>query len=467
MKVPTFLFLLYNFILLQIGVRTLANYCIGDLHGREDLFFQLIEKIDFNPECDKLYILGDVIDGGYGGIRIIKYLQSQGDSCFLLKGNHEERFLCMKKAYDTFMLNPELKEGMKSILEVYSENLYEKIEEEFLVQVEKKGSAAVETVKIKKWIEEGDERVRKTLLLCIVNFMEVIEYNHSIYEEARLIWRNLRGHFDTKNFVRELFEQTDEEYKLVVDYIESAPRKLSLRIGEKDIVLFHSIRQINEKRIFTHNIMFPHAETQDVTYVFGHEPIPKIHKYISQADGYCGFSFDFRRVFAYCDEKNNRYYNLDLGSNPIVALCLDNMNEYYVGLPSHRKNASEWMVPTDKIERAESQEVKTLEYANFYDGNKHKKITIENGAKKDCAYVTYKEGCYDYLMGIQFSKKRILYTRVDLIDYHPAFVIDGWYCGQTIGEILQKVKEDFALRLESKELDDVYEILYGMELNKS
>ena len=149
MKVPTFLFLLYNFILLQIGVRTLANYCIGDLHGREDLFFQLIEKIDFNPECDKLYILGDVIDGGYGGIRIIKYLQSQGDSCFLLKGNHEERFLCMKKAYDTFMLNPELKEGMKSILEVYSENLYEKIEEEFLVQVEKKGSAAVETVKIK------------------------------------------------------------------------------------------------------------------------------------------------------------------------------------------------------------------------------------------------------------------------------------------------------------------------------
>ena len=42
------------------------------------------------------------------------------------------------------------------------------------------------------------------------------------------------------------------------------------------------------------------------------------------------FDFNYRKVFSYIDIHNNRYYNLDTGSDPIVALKLDNFNEYYV-----------------------------------------------------------------------------------------------------------------------------------------
>ena len=66
-----------------------------------------------------------MIDGSYGGIKIIHYLKSNSESCVLVRGNHEGHFLHMKKAYDTFMLNQKLKEKMKAVLEVYSENLYE------------------------------------------------------------------------------------------------------------------------------------------------------------------------------------------------------------------------------------------------------------------------------------------------------------------------------------------------------
>lgn len=442
----------------------MATYCIGDLHGREDLFFRLLERINFCPEKDKLYILGDVVDGAYGGIKIIHYLKANSESCVLIRGNHEGHFLYMKKAYDTFMLNPKLKEKMKNVLKVYSENLYEQIEKEFLIQVYKNGIEAIESTKVRKWVDAGNDSVRRQLLFCIAQFMEAIDYNQECYKEARWIWRNLRGRYDTKNFALELFEQSEAEYQSIVEYLKKTPHRISLQVDGRDIVLVHSIKQISETVIFRNDIMMPHAKTQDVTYMFGHEPVPKIYRYISQASGYCGFLFDFRRVFAYCDDKNNRYYNLDLGSNPIVAVCLDNMNEYYEGEPSHRKNASKWEVPVDRIGESGILEVKPVEMANFYDENARKDVLIEEGIrKKNKAYVTYEDGCFGFLIGIQGSKKRILYTRVDLLDYHYAFSVEGWFIEQTVEEVVQKVREDFALRIESGELEDIYQVLYGEE----
>jgi len=442
----------------------MATYCIGDLHGREDLFFRLLEKISFCTEKDKLYILGDVIDGGYGGIKIINYLKSNSESCILLRGNHEEHFLYMKKAYDTFMLNSKLKEKMKNVLKVYSENLYEQIEKEFLVQVHKKGIEAIEEIKVRKWIDAGNNSVRRDLLFCIAQFMEAIEYNQECYKAARWIWGNLRGRYDIKDFAIELFEQSEEDYQSLVEYLEKTPRRISLQVGGRDVVLVHAIQQISENVKFPNFIMLPHATTKNVTYIFGHEPVPKIHKSISQAYSCCGFSFDFRQVFAYCDARNNRYYNLDLGSNPIVALCLDNMNEYYVGAPSKRKNASAWEVPIDKIDGRGGLEVISVEMANFFDAISRKNVLVEDGEKKkNRAYVTCKEGCYDFLIGIQVSKKKILYTRIDLLDYNNAFSIEGWFDGQPVEEVIQKVKEDFALRDESGELEDIYRVLYGEE----
>ena len=445
----------------------MATYCIGDLHGREDLFFQLLEKIEFTPEKDKLYVLGDVIDGSYGGIKIIHYLKSNSESCVLVRGNHEEHFLHMKKAYDTFMLNPKLKEKMKEVLKVYSEKLYEQIEKEFLVQVQKNGIAAIETAKIKQWIEAGNDLVRRERLLSMAEFIENIGYNQEIYKEAKWIWSNLRGRFDTKNFALELFEQSEEDYQSIVEYLGKTPRRISLQNNGRDIILVHAIQQISENVSFPNFIMFPHATTKNATYIFGHEPVPKIHGSIYEAYGYCGFSFDFRRVFAYCDDRNNRYYNLDLGSNPVVALCLDNMNEYYVGVPSKRKDASEWEVPTDKIEGDSELAVTSVEMANFFDASTRKNVLIEGGEKKkNRAYVTREEGCYDFLIGIQVSEKKILYTRIDLLDYNNAFGIEGWFEGQSIEDVVQKVQEDFALRVESGEVEDVYKILYGTELNQ-
>lgn len=124
-------------------------------------------------------------------------------------------------------------------------------------------------------------------------------------------------------------------------------------------------------------------------------------------------------------------------------------------------------MPVDKIDGCGKSEVISIEMANFFDADSRKNVLIESGEKKkNHAYVTFKEGCYEFLIGIQVSKKKILYTRIDLLDYNNAFGIESWFDGQSIEGVVQKVQEDFTLRVESGELEDVYKILYGTELHQ-
>ena len=66
----------------------MATYVMSDLHGQYDMFIKMIEKIKFN-EQDNMYILGDVIDRGPAGIKIIDYIRSS-ENIHLLRGNHEQ-----------------------------------------------------------------------------------------------------------------------------------------------------------------------------------------------------------------------------------------------------------------------------------------------------------------------------------------------------------------------------------------
>ena len=62
-------------------------YCMSDLHGERALFERMLELIRFS-DGDRLYIIGDVIDRGEDGIRILQDIMKRGN-IFLFIGNHE------------------------------------------------------------------------------------------------------------------------------------------------------------------------------------------------------------------------------------------------------------------------------------------------------------------------------------------------------------------------------------------
>lgn len=63
------------------------TYTVSDIHGCYDKYWKLLNKINFGPE-DTLYVLGDVIDRGSAGFRILLDMAHRPNVVNLL-GNHE------------------------------------------------------------------------------------------------------------------------------------------------------------------------------------------------------------------------------------------------------------------------------------------------------------------------------------------------------------------------------------------
>lgn len=68
-------------------------YCMSDLHGERDLFERMLEQIGFSEE-DHLYIIGDVIDRGRGGVAMLEQIMDSPNMTMLL-GNHEKMCLAV------------------------------------------------------------------------------------------------------------------------------------------------------------------------------------------------------------------------------------------------------------------------------------------------------------------------------------------------------------------------------------
>ena len=69
----------------------MATYVVSDLHGQYKLFKEGLEKIGFS-EDDMLYVIGDVIDRGKDGIKLLQCIK-RNKNMDLLIGNHEHMML--------------------------------------------------------------------------------------------------------------------------------------------------------------------------------------------------------------------------------------------------------------------------------------------------------------------------------------------------------------------------------------
>ena len=72
-------------------------YAISDLHGCYEKYVKMLEKIRFK-ESDTLYILGDVVDRGSGGINILLDMMHK-DNIIPIMGNHDYTACTLLKAF--------------------------------------------------------------------------------------------------------------------------------------------------------------------------------------------------------------------------------------------------------------------------------------------------------------------------------------------------------------------------------
>ena len=80
-------------------------YVMSDLHGCFDKYLLMLEKIKLS-EKDTLYILGDVVDRGADGVRILLDIAKR-KNVVLLRGNHDDTALIiLKNLFAIYILSP-------------------------------------------------------------------------------------------------------------------------------------------------------------------------------------------------------------------------------------------------------------------------------------------------------------------------------------------------------------------------
>lgn len=65
----------------------MSVYCMSDIHGHLEEYLQMLKRIRF-CDADTLYVLGDVLDRGADGLRVLQDMMYRPNVIPLI-GNHE------------------------------------------------------------------------------------------------------------------------------------------------------------------------------------------------------------------------------------------------------------------------------------------------------------------------------------------------------------------------------------------
>ena len=170
-------------------------YAVSDLHGRYDLFLKMIEKINLT-ENDTLYILGDIVDRGKDGIKILQDIMNRKNVIPLL-GNHDYTCAYLLKKLKC-KATPELKEIFKDWLYDGGLPTYEAYKK--LNEKEKKD--ILEYLNCFSIFEELETQMGKFFLSHTVPSKELMEDFDNIDWKELIIGRTEydKVYFEDKNF---------------------------------------------------------------------------------------------------------------------------------------------------------------------------------------------------------------------------------------------------------------------------
>lgn len=91
----------------------MSLYCIGDLQGCLAPFERLLEKIEFSPSRDTLYLLGDLVNRGPDSLGVLRRLTALGDAAQCVLGNHDLHLLALSQG----IRKPSRKDTMRPVLQ--------------------------------------------------------------------------------------------------------------------------------------------------------------------------------------------------------------------------------------------------------------------------------------------------------------------------------------------------------------
>lgn len=90
----------------------MTNYVVGDLQGCLDPLLTLLDRLSFDPQTDRLWSVGDIVNRGPQSLETMRFLKGLGDSFAMTLGNHDLHLLAVAHG----CRSPNRKDTLDSVL---------------------------------------------------------------------------------------------------------------------------------------------------------------------------------------------------------------------------------------------------------------------------------------------------------------------------------------------------------------
>jgi bis(5'-nucleosyl)-tetraphosphatase (symmetrical) len=73
----------------------MTRYAVGDLQGCFDPLRRILDRVKFDPACDQLWSVGDIVNRGSQSLECLRFFFELGDNARVVLGNHDLHLLAV------------------------------------------------------------------------------------------------------------------------------------------------------------------------------------------------------------------------------------------------------------------------------------------------------------------------------------------------------------------------------------